>query len=369
MSAGQGSFLHHIKIENLFYPDAPLPLSRVAGKNNLPTPTGGIQGDQDPGAKPCIHGSVAALTDSDCFTDKTAVLSGPPWGTHACLVYQSRHDLIDTLVPYFQSGLEQNACCVWITAEPLQAGAARRVLARSVKGLDRRLRRGDIQIIDASDWYLLDGGFSCSAALNRCAQKGLEAQERGYEGLFISGNVSWLTGMEWGAFMEYEATVNRAIGSSRIAAVCTYPLSACGARKLLEVASTHQLAVIRQNGVWRRITLGEETTLPDEERRWAIGQIEANIEQFATLADRIRHPLQVLMAMADLIENEQSDAIREKVREIDAVVGQLDAGWAGSRAVREYLLNHDLAGAPPELVTKSGLCPRPSEYPDSRRSS
>ncbi|MCM2466955.1 hypothetical protein DIC75_11685 [Methanoculleus sp. CWC-02] len=367
MPAGQGSFLHHIKIENLFYPDVLLPLSLVAGKNDLSTRTGGVRGGPNPGAKPYIHGNVAALTDSDCFTDKTAVLSGPPWGTHACLVYRSRHDLIDTLVPYFQSGLEQDACCVWITADPLQAGAAKKVLARSVKDLDRRLRRGEVQIFDANEWYLRDGGFSCSAALNRCIRKGLEAQERGYEGLFISGNVSWLTGMEWGAFMEYEAKVNRAIGSSRIAAVCAYPLDACGTRELLEIASTHQLAVIRQDGEWRRITLGEENAPPDQEKRWAIGQIEANIEQFATLADRIRHPLQVLMALADLIENEHSDAIRQQAKEINEVVRQLDSGWAGSRAVREYLMNHDLAGAAP--VTEPGTCPHLSGYPDSRRSS
>jgi len=309
------------------------------------------------------------LTDSDCIKDETTALSRPSWGTHACLVYRSRHDLIDALVPYFQSGLEQDACCVWITAEPLQADEAKKVLARSVKGLDRHLRRGRIEILDARDWYLRDGGFSCSAALHRCVRKGVEAQERGYEGLFLSGNVSWLGGSEWDAFMEYEAMVNRAIGNSRIAAVCAYPLDACGARELLEIASAHRQAVIRQDGVWRRIALAEEASSPDEEKRWAARQIEANIEQFATLADRIRHPLQVLMAIADLIENEHSDTIRQQASKIDAVVRQLDSGWAGSRAVRDYLMKHDLAGHGPAPVTEPGPCPHPSGYPDSRRNS
>ncbi|WP_292366474.1 MULTISPECIES: MEDS domain-containing protein [unclassified Methanoculleus] len=309
------------------------------------------------------------MTDRDCFTDETTVLSRPPWGTHACLVYRSRHDLIDTLVPYFQSGLEQNACCVWITAEPLQTGEAKKVLARSVKGLDRHLKRGRIEILDAREWYRRDGGFSCSAAFHGCVRKGLEAQERGYKGLFISGNVSWLTVAEWNVFMEYEAMVNRAIENSRIAAVCAYPLDVCGARELLEIASTHQLAVIRQDGAWRRIALAGEAAPPDEEKRWVIGQIEANIEQFATLGDRIRHPLQVLVAIADLIENEQSDVIRQQAREIDAVVRQLDSGWAGSRGVREYLMKHDLAGRDPAQVTKPGPCPHPSGYPDSHRNS
>lgn len=309
------------------------------------------------------------MRESDCFTDGPAALVSPPWGTHACLVYQHRHDLIDTLVPYFESGLERDACCVWITADPLLAGAARKVLARSVRHLDRRIKRGDVQILDARDWYLQDGRFSCSAAVESCIGKWLEADKRGYEGLFVTGNVSWLTDADWGAFMEYEGLVNRTIGSTRIAAICAYPLSTCGARELLEVASTHRLAVIRQDGEWREITLGEEAFLPGEETRRVISQIEANIEQFATLADRIRHPLQVLMAMADLNENEYSETIRQQVHEINAIVRELDSDWTGSRAVREYLLKHDLAGGHPGQVTESGPCRRPSGYPGSHRNS
>lgn len=367
--AGYGIVLHQNRSKPYFTLAFHSPLSLVTGNTDPLAPTGGVYSGPNPGTKPYIHGNVAALTDSDCFTDETTVLSRPSWGTHACLVYRSRHDLIDTLVPYFQSGLEQNACCVWLTAEPLQAGAAKKVLARNIKSLDRHLKRGRIEILDARDWYRLNGGFSCSAALHRCVRKGLEAQERGYEGLFVSGNTSWLGGSEWDAFMEYETMVNQAIENSRIAAVCAYPLDVCGARELLEIASMHQLAVIRQDGVWRRIALADKAAPPDEEKRWAIGQIEANIEQFATLADRIRHPLQVLMAIADLIENEQSDTIRQQAGEIDAVVRQLDSGWAGSRAVREYLMKHDLAGCGTASVTEPGPCPHPSEHPDSHRSS
>jgi|GEM_PF-873996 predicted nuclease of predicted toxin-antitoxin system len=312
-------------------------------------------------------GMVPALTEPDYLTAGPAALFSPPWGTHACLIYQHRRDLIDTLVPYLQSGFERDACCVWLTARPLQADAAQKVLARSVKDLDRRLKRGEIQILDARDWYLQDGRFSCSAALNNCIQKGIEAQKRGYEGLFLTGNISWLTGAEWDMFMEYETVVNQVIGNSRIAAICAYPLSACGARELLEVASTHRAAAIRQDGIWREVALGEET-LPGEATRMAISQIEANIEQFATLADRIRHPLQLLMATADLSENEYSEVIRQQVQKIDAIVRQLDAGWAGSRAVREYLQNRDFTGGRTAPVTGSGPFPHPSGYPDSRRS-
>jgi len=47
------------------------------------------------------------------------VIGQVPWGTHFCQFYQTREDLLDTLVPYFEAGLENNEFCMWITAEPL----------------------------------------------------------------------------------------------------------------------------------------------------------------------------------------------------------------------------------------------------------
>jgi hypothetical protein len=36
-----------------------------------------------------------------------------PWGTHLCQFYQTKEDLIDILVPYFNAGLESNEFCTW----------------------------------------------------------------------------------------------------------------------------------------------------------------------------------------------------------------------------------------------------------------
>lgn len=38
------------------------------------------------------------------------------WGAHFCHLYQTRQDLIDTLVPFFAAGLANNEQCLWITA-------------------------------------------------------------------------------------------------------------------------------------------------------------------------------------------------------------------------------------------------------------
>jgi len=40
-----------------------------------------------------------------------------PWGTHFCHFYETRDDLLDTLIPYFRAGLESREFCVWMIAD------------------------------------------------------------------------------------------------------------------------------------------------------------------------------------------------------------------------------------------------------------
>ena len=79
-------------------------------------------------------------------------------------------------------------------------------------------------------------------------------------------------------------------------------------------------------------------------RQQAFGQIERNIEQFAVLGDHIRQPLQVILGMADLLEDGTAVAtIQRQVERINGYIRELDQGWVESREVREFLRKHELA--------------------------
>jgi two-component system, sensor histidine kinase PdtaS len=41
------------------------------------------------------------------------------WGTHVCLFYETKEDLLDALVPYCKTGLDSQEFCLWVVAEPL----------------------------------------------------------------------------------------------------------------------------------------------------------------------------------------------------------------------------------------------------------
>ncbi|WP_292365802.1 MULTISPECIES: PAS domain S-box protein [unclassified Methanoculleus] len=81
----------------------------------------------------------------------------------------------------------------------------------------------------------------------------------------------------------------------------------------------------------------------EDMRLQAFYQIEQNIEQFAILADHIRLPLQVILGMADLTDDEATaEKIREQVERINVIVKQLDEGWVESRDIREFLRRNEL---------------------------
>jgi len=78
-------------------------------------------------------------------------------------------------------------------------------------------------------------------------------------------------------------------------------------------------------------------------RKEAFSQIEQNIEQFAVLADHIRQPLQVILGMACLGEDERvTGTIRDEVERINGYIRQLDRGWIESRKIREFLRRYEL---------------------------
>lgn len=86
-----------------------------------------------------------------------------------------------------------------------------------------------------------------------------------------------------------------------------------------------------------------ERILHERLREQAFDMTERNIEQFAFLADRIRHPLQVVMGVADLLEDEVvAEKLREQVRRINTRISELDREWTESRKIREFLKRYEL---------------------------
>ncbi len=172
------------------------------------------------------------------------------WGTHFCLFYETKEDLLDTLISYCKTGLESEEFCLWIVAEPLTIEEATDALKDAVPDLDRYLADSSLEIASARDWFLRGGTFDGKRVTGDWYEKLASVSARGYAGVRVTGDTTWLTKKDWKHFCAYEDGLNEVLANKRLAVLCTYPLAPCGALEMLDVVRTHQFVLARRHGSW-----------------------------------------------------------------------------------------------------------------------
>jgi PAS domain S-box-containing protein len=207
------------------------------------------------------------------------ILGDVPWGTHLCLFYETKQDLIDILVPYFKAGLESNEFCMWVTSGPLNEKRAEDALREAIPDFDRYLEAGQIEIISHNQWYLKDGAFDLQRVLNAWIDKIAQAISAGFDGIRVTGNTAWLEAKDWKSFADYERQVDSVIDEYQMLAICSYPLNKCGVSEILDVISSHGLALIRCEGKWELI----EST----ERKKAKKALKTSENKYKTLLENL----------------------------------------------------------------------------------
>ena len=197
-----------------------------------------------------------------------------PWGTHFCHFYETRDDLLETLLSFFKVGLEAGEFCAWVVSEPLTEEEVWQALDRAVPGLGRYVSDQSIEVLKARDVYLAGGEINLHRIISNWSGKLERALSRGYQGIRVSGNTAWLEQKQWRDFMEYETELNRGIGDQPMLVLCTYPLTTCGATEFLDVAGTHQFAVAKRRGRWEVVETPQLTQAKAE-----IARLNQDLEQ------------------------------------------------------------------------------------------
>jgi DNA-binding CsgD family transcriptional regulator len=140
---------------------------------------------------------------------------------------------------------------------------ARRALERGVPHGDRYLADGSVEIVSSREWYLKGGTFSGKRVMREWNRTLEEASARGYEGLRLNGDAAWLRRKIWRRFGEYEEALNESLARKRMIALCSYPLAACGAAEVLDVARPHRSAIAKRLGNWEVVAWRSPPTSPD----------------------------------------------------------------------------------------------------------
>ena len=205
-----------------------------------------------------------------------SAVGGVPWGTHFCHFYETKEDVLDILVPFFKTGLENNEFCMWVVSDPLGEEDAKSALRQAVADADRYLAAGHIEIVQQTfllashqtspsaqvetvphaESYLR-GGFVAGRVNDGWNKKLTEALAKGLEGMRVNGNEAWLTEEDRKDLVQYEKRLDETLAGQRMIVLYSYPLAGSSAPEIFDVAHTHQFAVVRRWGNWEVVEIPE----------------------------------------------------------------------------------------------------------------
>ena len=172
------------------------------------------------------------------------------WGTHMAQLYNTKNDLIEVLVPYIGSGLEENELCMWVTSE-MSAGEIKAALMEEIPNLQEYIDRGQLQLISYEDWSSSVTGFDKQSALDNCLKKCQESLHDGYSGLRIIGNAPWEEQSDWDSLVEYENLLDDAVSDYKMLIVCAYKESKCAIDNIVDIIDTHEYVISKTDNLWR----------------------------------------------------------------------------------------------------------------------
>jgi DNA-binding CsgD family transcriptional regulator len=172
------------------------------------------------------------------------------WGTNICLFYETKDDLLKTTAAYFEAGLANHELCVWAVSDPISETDAKNALQSGIADFENYVASSSIDISSNEQWDLKEDEFNLQRITGGWTAKLNEALERGYEGLRISGNASWLETNHWKEFCEYDLEIDRCVAGKQIIVLCTHSLSAKRAVEVPDIVRAHHFTIYRRHDEW-----------------------------------------------------------------------------------------------------------------------
>jgi PAS domain-containing protein len=239
------------------------------------------------------------------------VMSHLAWGSHFCNFYETKQDLLDILVPYFRSGMDNNEFCFWVTEDSIPVEDAKRAIQLSAPTKDHDPCLKNIEIVSYRDWYLRDGKFDSDRCLKGWHDILQQKLALGYEGLRVNGDENWLNEEMWQQFIDYEMKLNACVKGQRMVILCAYSLHKCSASAVLDVALVHEFAASKRRGFWEIL---ETPAL--RQAKSELKDMNENLEQRIT--DRTEQLVLTCRELAD--EVFERKRVEEELRKSEASI-------------------------------------------------
>jgi DNA-binding CsgD family transcriptional regulator len=166
-------------------------------------------------------------------------------GDHACCFYETAEKHRAVLTPFLRQGLDRGEKVVYI----LDISTVEAVLAYlRGDGLDVEpyLDRGQMVFLTRDETYQQEGVFDPDTMIPLLQAQTDQALAEGYPALRITGEMGWtlrgLPGSE--RLIEYEAKLNGFFPGAKCIGLCQYDWRAFGPQLIMDVLSTHAVAVV-----------------------------------------------------------------------------------------------------------------------------
>ncbi|ADB59975.1 GAF sensor signal transduction histidine kinase [Haloterrigena turkmenica DSM 5511] len=162
---------------------------------------------------------------------------------HLALLYGSRDEQFDAVIPFVRRGLEADERCLYL-ADETDRDEIFEALRDDGVDVDEALESDALVIRDTEDAYLRDGSLDLEASLD-LLETFVEESTADSEGARVTAEETWLlrAAEEADEFMALEARVNERLGGEDCAVLCQYDCERFPAHVLEDVIKTHPYLV------------------------------------------------------------------------------------------------------------------------------
>jgi len=269
-----------------------------------------------------------------------SIVGDLPWGAHFCYFYETKQDLLDVLIPYFKTGLQNKEFCLWVisNSELLTVQEATSALRDALPDLDRYVAERSIEVVGHDDWFLSGNTFDPDKVANRFRMRLNEALARGYAGMRVNGSPAWLRDAAPKELRKFETELDKLFPHQRTIASCTYPLGSVGGEEVFDVIRTHQFAIARRQGKWevvetpeliqakaeiRRLNEGLEHRILERTRELAVAneELRSQIAERKRAEERLRATTAQLRALSAKLQSTREEESIRIARELHDELG------------------------------------------------
>ena len=164
---------------------------------------------------------------------------------HLCLIYDTKEEWREAVVPFIAIGLGRGEKCIYImdtsTSEDI-----RRYLAQEGVDVAAAESAGQLVIFHHTEAYTRDGAFDPDAMITLLIQETKRALAQGYPALRVTGEMTWVYHGDIGMdkLLEYEAKLNRDLFPHYpYVAICQYDRNRFEPEVIKGVIMTHPLVI------------------------------------------------------------------------------------------------------------------------------